>query len=710
VLAAALLAASPAVANEQLAAGFRDTAVLNTAAAPVPQVTMVRFAPNGEVFAAGEDGRVWEYQNLTSATPRLVADLSGDAAGSKEVMDWEDRGLLALAVDPAYPVRPYLYLLYTYNAPPGRRGPVWPFDPITDSNTCPTPPGPATPNNLDDPVWFTGDGCVASGRLTRITIDLRTHRMVPGSEVVLIRDWCDQSLAHSIGDLQFAPDGSLYVSGGAGGIWGEPDYGQAGGSPGDPDTPTNPCGDPTADSGPGPGHPGLPQPSPASSPRGISGAEGGMLRSQSFRRPLDQPATLDGTIARVDPATGLPLADNPNESAPDLDRRRIVAYGLRQPFRFVLGPSLNSSELWVGDVGEKTVEAIYRDPDPLRRPSLNFGWPCYEGTIEGPDYRGISYYNDFKLCGRGVHTGALRFPFYEYIHYQPLYTGDRCITQNGSAITGLAFAQDDGPYPREFAGALFLADWAGGCLWALLPARPGGLPDPKRPVPVAMDDGIGAADSVGAVDLELGPDDALYYVNRNTGSIDRVTYDNYPESVAVADRTYGGDPLTVHFSGAASSAPDPGAHFRWSFGDPWSVNTVSTRTAVHTYRHPGLYTARLTVADSDGNSDTSSIRIAVGPVFSGVTASRASVGFVLLESAHVRVTIERRVRRGQMHTVLRTVLQAPAGRDSFPLVVGVGARRRLSPGTYYAVVTPFYGDRKIARAASVRFAVGAHRR
>ena len=37
-----------------------------------------------------------------------------------------------------------------------------------------------------------------------------------GTEKVLINDWCQQFPSHSVGDLQFAPDGALYVSGGEG--------------------------------------------------------------------------------------------------------------------------------------------------------------------------------------------------------------------------------------------------------------------------------------------------------------------------------------------------------------------------------------------------------------------------------------------------------------------------------------------------------------
>ena len=691
--------------GEKLAGGFQDRSILGTAAHPIPQAVTMRFAPDGEVFAAGEDGRVWEYQNLDSRKPTLVADLSGDRGGNGEVMDWVNRGLLGLAIDPAYPVRPYLYLLYSYNAPPGRRAPYWPFDRATDTNRCPTPPGPATPKNLNRPKLTNGDGCLITGRLSRITIDLRTHRMVPGSEVPLIKDqWCDQSWTHSIGDLRFAPDGSLYVSGGSGGIWGVDDYGEIGGSPGDPITPKDPCADPTANSGPGPGHPGVTiQPAPSDSKDGISGAEGGMLRSQSFRRPLDQPASLDGTIVRVDPATGRPMPDNPNHAMSDLNRRRIVAYGLRQPFRFIFGPSTNSSQLWIGEVGEETVEEVDRDPHPLRSPSFNFGWPCYEGYLQGPEYRGVSYYKNFSLCAPTVHSSDLVFPFYTYRHFEPLYPGDPCNDNLGSSITGLAFVDRKSPYPRRFNGALMLADYSRQCLWALLPDKPGSLPDPRHPGPVAAGRSGARADFI--PDLETGPDHAIYYVNLATGALHRLGYRGWPQAVLVADKVIGPAPLTVHFSSEGSSAPHPGPHFLLAFGDSSTKSSAGSLSAAHTYTRPGLYTASLTILDRDGHRDTTRLRIAVGPVLSGVRIAHSTLRLMLLESAQVRVTIEKRVRSSHGTTLRRigsTAFAAQAGENARRLSTLLpGSSRRLSPGSYRLTVAAYYGGRLIAPPARV---------
>ena len=88
-------------------------------------------------------------------------------------------------------------------------------------------------------------------------------------------------------------------------------------------------------------------------------AEGGALRSQDIRTTGD-PTGLDGAILRVDPDTGAAMPGNPNAGSADPNARRIVAYGLRNPFRITVRPGTN--EVWAGDVGWNTWEEINRVP------------------------------------------------------------------------------------------------------------------------------------------------------------------------------------------------------------------------------------------------------------------------------------------------------------------------------------------------------------
>jgi glucose/arabinose dehydrogenase len=160
-----------------------------------------------------------------------------------------------------------------------------------------------------------------TGRLSRLTAN---GNVWTGTEDVLITDWCQQYPSHSIGSLEFGADGALYVSGGEGASFNWRDYGQDG-------DPLNPYGDP-----PGGVAASLTPPT----------AEGGSLRAQDVRTPADQTG-LSGTIIRIDPDTGEAMPDNPMAASPDPNTRRIVAYGLRNPFRFTVRPG--TDELWIGN-------------------------------------------------------------------------------------------------------------------------------------------------------------------------------------------------------------------------------------------------------------------------------------------------------------------------------------------------------------------------
>jgi glucose/arabinose dehydrogenase len=481
-----------------LPSGFHDTVAFSGLTAP----TAVRFSPDGRVFVAEKSGLLIEYNSLTDPTPTTVADFSA------ETDDFDDRGLLGLALDPNFPATPYVYLLYTYDAPPGQTAPVW-------NDACPTPPGPIT------------DGCVVTGRLVRIKVSGDTAAGTPttmvGSPTTLISDqWCQQFPSHSIGDLNFGADGELYVSAGDGASYTTVDWGQFGGSPLSP-TQANPCDDPPAGIGVA---------------ESLPTSEGGALRSQSARRAAGEPVSLDGTILRVDPATGAPAPGNPfaapTDPSPPTDpssstdnKQRIVAYGLRNPFRFTFRPGTN--ELWIGNVGWNTWEAIDVDTNPAAAPAKNFGWPCYEGPTE------VSAYATADLCSSLYADGTVTGPYYAYNHDAQVVPGESCPL-GSSSITGLAF-YNGGTYPSSYNGALFFADYSRNCIWAMLPGS-NGLPDPATIQTFVAGAGH-------PVDLEIGPGGDLFYVDLDEGQIHRITYTT-PSSTSPPAPSPAPSPTPIH--------------------------------------------------------------------------------------------------------------------------------------------------------------------
>jgi len=522
---------------------------------------VLQFAPDGRIFVGQKNGVIKVFQSLTDTNPVTFADLSG------EVDDYWDRGLLGLALPANFPASPYVYVLYTYDAPIGGTAPTW-------HDGCPTPPGPTT------------DGCVVSARVSRLQI---SGNVMTGTEQMLINDWCQQFPSHSIGTLLFGRDGYLYAGAGDGASFNNVDYGQYGATyAGDQ---ANPCGDP-------PGAAGT-----ALSP---PGAEGGALRSQSVRR-TDGPAALDGAVLRVDPATGAGVPGNPFYSSSDANARRIVAYGLRNPFRFTQRPG--TDELWIGDVGWNTWEEINRVVSPASTTASNFGWPCYEGASAQPGYQGAG----LNLCSSLYSTpGSVIAPYYTYNHSACVVSYAGCHT-GGSSITGVAFYQG-GSYPAQYNGALFFADHTRNEIWAMLPGT-NGLPDPSQLQSFVGVDATGGA-AGHPVDLKIGPGGDLFYVDMDDGTVHRITYtaaNQPPTAVITASPTNGPAPLTVSFDGTGSSDPEgKPLSYSWDLNGDGTFGDATGPTASYTYTTAGVYHPSLRVTDDQGASDTASVTVTVG--------------------------------------------------------------------------------------------------
>jgi glucose/arabinose dehydrogenase len=261
--------------------------------------TNLAWLPDGTQLLVEKAGFVRTIKNgVVSSTP--MVDITATTN------DYWDRGLLGVAVDPDYTNNHYLYLLHTYE------------------------------NNKSD---YTG---TKMNQLLRVTIDPATGIMVAGSTVVLLGTQTpatscqdlpatadcipSDSPSHSVGDVVFAPDGTLFVTSGDGSSF---DY-----------------TDPLA------------------------------LRAQN----LDN---LNGKMLHID-RNGKGLSTNPFYTGNVGDNRsKVWAYGLRNPWRFAFKPG--TSVPYIADVGYATWEEVN-----VAQAGRNFGWPCYEGAAKQPDYSSLS--------------------------------------------------------------------------------------------------------------------------------------------------------------------------------------------------------------------------------------------------------------------------------------------------------------------------------
>lgn len=236
----------------------------------------IQAAPDGSgrLFVVGKGGLIWVFpDDPDAASTTVFLDLSG------RVIDDGEGGLLGLAFHPDFAQNGHLFVNYT-----------------------------ALPTSGDGMATFVSRFTVAADDPDQVDVD---------SEVILLEVF-QPARNHNAGQLQFGPDGYLYVGFGDGGGAGDPwDNGQ-------------------------------------------------------------DPTTLLGTLVRIDvdaPGAGTPYGippDNPFVGNTDGIPEEVYAYGFRNPWRFSFGPD---GRFWVADVGQGAWEEI-----DLVEPGRNYGWDTMEGA------------------------------------------------------------------------------------------------------------------------------------------------------------------------------------------------------------------------------------------------------------------------------------------------------------------------------------------
>lgn len=304
-----------------------------------------------------------------------------------------------------------------------------------------------------------------------------------------------------------------------------------------------------------------------------SGAANAAQRLNSYR----------GKMLRINPDGTIPT-DNPfyDGAGPNLDE--IWARGLRNPFRFTFNPF--NDEMIISDNGDNHGAAL----EEVNRGSAgaNYGWP---------------------LCGGSCGTTGLTDPIFEYSH-----NGRDASIIGGPVYNGAQF-------PVSYQGVYFYADYVQNWIRYLTFDGNGDVTGSHYfEPPDSTEDGPYGE----IVDLKIGPEGALYYVDFGVpfvgtpqpGAIRRISYtsSNQPPTItqASANPTNGPGPnLLVNFTGAAADPENDPLTYTWNFGDGQTANSANTS---HTYMGRGRYSARLIVSDGPNQTISDPIIITVGNV------------------------------------------------------------------------------------------------
>jgi glucose/arabinose dehydrogenase len=182
---------------------------------------------------------------------------------------------------------------------------------------------------------------------------------------------------------------------------------------------------------------------------------------------------LFGKVLRINKDGTIPT-NNPFYATASGNNRAIWALGLRNPFKFAIKPG--TSTIFINDVGEDTWEEINQGAA-----GANYGWPIYEG----PE-------SDAKYIP----------PIFAY--------GHGSTNTTGCSITGGAFYNPATvQFPSGYVGDYFFADFCNGWI---------------RRYDPATDKAMGFATGLGSiVDLDVNKDGSLYYLSRgNPGLVGKI--------------------------------------------------------------------------------------------------------------------------------------------------------------------------------------------
>ncbi|MBL1068778.1 PQQ-dependent sugar dehydrogenase [Streptomyces sp. 7-21] len=600
-LAAAALLATPvtSVAHEghegpeppqpaPTGSGFQKVTLNDTPGEPIDLVVL----PDGRVLHTTRNGQIW-LNDPDTGLNTLAAEL--------DVYEHDEEGLQSIAIDPDFGrTNNWIYLYY---APP--------LDTPTDDPSTPDinegdAPETGSPEDFEP---FHGYSLLSRFELTGDTIDLSTEQQI--LQVETDRGLC----CHVGGDIVFDSQGLLYLSTG---------------------DDTNPF-----------------------SSGGYTPIDERENRNPAFdaQRTSGNTNDLRGKVLRIDvQEDGSYTIPEGNLFEPGTEgaRPEIYLMGLRNPFRIEINRA--NDELYVGDYSpDASSYDPERGPDGQGRwiatqEAGNYGWPyCVSPDIAYVDY-------DFETgesrgefdCANLVNdspnnTGLTELPPVEQPDVWYGYDESEEFPELGTGgiapMAGPVYEYDPRnsrgrhpvAWPEEYAGMPLFYEWTRHYIKAF-------HLDESREL-TEITDVLPDMEFSGIIDMEFGPDGALYLLEYGEGyfaqnpeaQLARIDYvgpdGNYsPVPRASADVTSGQAPLTVQFSSEGTEDPEGDRlRYAWDFDSDGRIDSRDPNPT-YTYEENGAYTANLRVTDvggpQRGRAVSAEVQIVVGneaPVVTFIT-------------------------------------------------------------------------------------------
>jgi cytochrome c len=373
------------------------------------------------------------------------------------------------------------------------------------------------------------------------------------------------------------------------------------------------------------------------------------------RRTAANSFDLRGKILRIRTDGGIPPGNlfpaDGSEGRPE-----IYVMGVRNPFRAAVDPT--TGRLFFGDIGPDALTEGPRGPRGYDEINVvdapgNYGWPFCIGPnlpYREYDYATKVVGEPFSCAGYAPATLAYDYETVSELALGALNEEGRVIGR--SAMAGVVVRRPPGRarfrLPDLYDGALLMTEWTRDLIVAVNAGPTGELERTRRVAPFFH--------FHRPVDLEIGPDGALYVLEYGSGfggdnddaQLVRIEYsergDLTPVAVASASRTAGIAPLEVNLSAAGSRAPGAGGaivSYEWDV-DGDGVPDDFRPELDHTFAASGVTYASLVVIDAVGRrSFPSVVEIAIGNEPPIVTIESPVEGATI--EAGSRVTVRGRV-------------------------------------------------------------------